>query len=255
VITDAEIVEVLQGHCIVFGHRLLPRGHFRVDTKLLYPDGASISVFVERGNLLRNEGCALSDFGKTFAKLSELQVNPRHPRTRFQAIEETVGDVGARVLDDRIVIKFSELSEFSDCIINLGQACIRASCMIFNRRSAQQRSVAEEVQSIVESTGLPFELKHRFKGPFQNDVIVDYRVSNPLRRSSILTLGGSHVQANEVFRKWSDLKYSNVEDRLVTIFDERRGVERKEDLIRLEKVSEVLSIDNRRGIGMRLNAA
>jgi Domain of unknown function DUF1828 len=253
--TDCAIIHALHKHCLVFGHRTLSNGHIRIDTKLLYPDGASIAIFVESGDLLRNERRVISDFGMTFAKLAEFQVNPRQTKARFQAIEETVGDFGVRIVRDQLTFELTDVSLLGDCIINFSQACLRASCMIFNRRIAQQTSLAEDVREVVKSTGLPFEPKYRFKGPFQKDVEVDYRVSGPSKHSSILTLGGGHVQANEVFRKWSDLKWSNVDDRLITIYDERREVQRKEDLERLERVSEVLSLVNRKGIEMRLKAA
>jgi hypothetical protein len=253
--TDDTIIEALRAHCLVYGHRTVPKGHLRIDTKLLYPDGASIAVFVEKGDLLQSSRRVMTDFGMTFAKLSEFQVNPRQPKTRFQAIEDTVGDFGIRIVGDRLVLELTETSALGDCLINFSQACLRASCMVFNRRVTQQVSLADEVREVVSGTGLPFEPKYKFRGPFQKDVEVDYRVEGPAKPSSILAMGGSHVQALEVFRKWVDLRILNVNDRMITIYDERRQVERREDLQRLERVSEVLSLTNRKGIEMRLRAA
>jgi hypothetical protein len=255
VITDEQIMDALRAHCLVFSVHKLANGNIRIDTKLLYPDGASIAAFIEHGDLLKNERRIISDFGMTFAKLAEFQVNPKQPKTRFQTIAEMVGDFGVRVVDDRLTLELTDASLLGDFLINFSQACLRASCMIFNRRAIQQNSLAEEVRTVVQGTGFPFEERYRFKGPFQKEVEVDYRVANPKKPSSILILGGSHVQANEVFRKWSDLKYVHVEDRLITIYDERRDIERKEDLVRLEKVSEVWSLVNRKGLAMRLRDA
>jgi hypothetical protein len=254
-ITDTEIIEALREHCLVYSHRQLPRGHIRFDTKLLYPDGASIGVFVECADLLKHERRIMSDFGMSFAKLAEFQVNPRHPKSRFQAIEESVRDLGVRVSGDRLVLELTQASALREDIIKLGQACLRVSYIIYSRRSTQRVSLSEEIRVVIENTGLDYVPKHRFKGPFERDVEVDYRVTGPTRHTSILALGGSHTQANEVFRKWSDLDYSKVEDQFVTIFDERKEVERKEDLVRLERVSEVLSLTNRKGIEMVLKAA
>jgi hypothetical protein len=253
-ITDEQIVEALRAHCLVYAHRILSNGHIRIDTKLLYPDGASIAVFIEQGDLLRHERRIISDFGMTFAKLAEFRVNPRQPKTRFQTISEMIGDFGVRIVDDRLTLEFREATDLGNSLIDFSQACLRASCMIFNRRTTQQDSLSEEVRNVVLATGLHFEPNFRFQGPFQKEIEVDYRVTSPSNPSSILTLGGSHVQANEVFRKWSDLNYLGVQDRMITIYDERRELERKEDLVRLERVSDVLSLVNRKGIQMLLKA-
>src|SRR4051812_41969821 len=62
-IADADIVDAIREHCLVYSTRTLPRGHIRVDTKLLYPDGSAICLFVERGLMSRESGLGLSDFG------------------------------------------------------------------------------------------------------------------------------------------------------------------------------------------------
>lgn len=252
--TDDEIEAVLNSHCLLHGFRKLPRGHYRADTKLLYPDGAAISVFVERGDLASAGGCVISDFGNTLAKLAEYQVDAR-AASRFQTIKDSVGSLGVRVQNDRLVLELSGKDQIADGIITLSQACLRAACLIFTRRASQQRPFTDEVKSVVESTQLPFEEKYRFDLPQLRPITVDYRVTNPSRTSSILTLGTSHAQANEVFRKWYDLQRSGVEDRMVTIFDDRRELERQEDLIRLEDISKVVSLSNQNNLAMLLKAA
>jgi hypothetical protein len=57
--------------------------------------------------------------------------------------------------------------------------------------------LAEAVEQVVKETGLPFERNYRFSAFKQKDVEVDYRVMSPTKASSILTLGGTHAQANE----------------------------------------------------------
>jgi len=253
-VTDDEIETVLKTHCLSLGYKRLPRGHFRVNTKLLYPDGASIGVFVDRGDPTKPNGVTLSDFGGTFAKLLEYQVDPMFP-TRLQTIQETVSAIGVRVTGDRLVFEVNEAVKIPDGVISLSQACLRASCLIFTRRTSPQRSFADEIRAVVKATNLPFEEKYPFNVPNFRPITVDYRVKGPNRHSSILTLGTSHAQANEVLRKWFDLKRSNVGDRLVTVFDERRDLEQKEDLIRLGDISDVISLSNHAGLEMLLKAA
>ena len=112
-VTDEEIQAVLTTHCLSLGYKKLPKGHFRVNTKLFYPDGASIGVFVERGNLIRPDGVSLSDFGGTFAKLLEHQVDPTIP-ARLRTIEETVSALGVHVKDDRLVLELGKAAEIPE---------------------------------------------------------------------------------------------------------------------------------------------
>ena len=254
--SDADVIDAIKEHCLVLSSpRMLPRGHIALHTKLLYPDGGSIAVYIERGHLIRPAGLALSDFGNSLAKLAEYQVNPWVPKSRIRAIEESVGDLGVKLLDDRLVLEIAALNRLGDGVITLAQACVRTSCMVFNRRATQRRTLAEEVKGIVDSLKLPVIPKFRYTGPASAPVVVDYRVTNPSKSSAVLTLTGGHVQAIEVFRKWSDLEHLKVEDRFVTIFDERREFERKEDLDRLQRISEVVSVNNRLGVEMLLRKA
>jgi hypothetical protein len=109
---------------------------------------------------------------------------------------------------------------------------------------------------VLDSNHLTYQPKYKFQiASLQKRVVVDYRVDSPDRHSSILTLVGSHSQAIEVFRKWYDLRDAKIEDRLITIYDDTRYIERIEDLHRLKKLSDVVSISNPREIARLLNPA
>jgi hypothetical protein len=242
-IAEADFMVVLKMHCLIRGTKVLPRGHIRADTRLVYPDGAAISVFVEQGNPERQTGYNLSDLGRTFAKLDEFGINPFRTG-RFRSIEDTVGDLGVRVVNDRFVLEFMEPKDLEKCIIDLAQACLRASCMVFNRRSSQRSQIDERVHEIVEKSGLDFESDYKFRGPYRSDVKVDYRVTGPSTKSSLLIMKGSHAQANEVLRRWFDLRTADVSDRFLTILDDQGAVEKQDDLDRLSAISSVISVSH-----------
>jgi Domain of unknown function DUF1828 len=253
-IAKAEFKSILDEHCLVRQTRVLPRGHIRADTHLVYPDGAAISVFVERDNFDNLLGFVISDLGNTFAKLDEYGVNP-FQTIRLRAIKETVGDLNVRIIKDRLVLDFMEIKDLKLGVIDLAQACLRASCMIFNKRKSQPRLIQDRVHKIIENTQLPFDKDFEFSGPYDAPVKVDYRVKNPSRPSSLLIMKGTHAQANEVFRRWQDLHKASVSDRFLTVFDDRSELERPEDLRRLNDVSDVVSVSNDDLIGRLLTAA
>lgn len=253
-IAQDDFTTILNDHCLVRGSvRVLPRGHIRADTRLMYPDGAAISIFVEQGNLKRTVGYALSDFGKTFAKLDEYGASPFR-KSRLRMIEETVGDLQVRVMNDRLVVELMAIQDLDDGVFNLAQACLRASCLIFTRRSSYQRTIHEKVHDIVKDIRLPYEANYKFSGPYNSPVKVDYRVTGPSISSSLLVMSGKHDQANEVFRRWYDLKKAKVTDQFLTVYDEQQCV-RSEDIETLQDISKVVSVSHPKMIERLLKAA
>jgi hypothetical protein len=63
-----QIKNRLAKHPLVKGIDVVPRGHVRIETALLYPDGGSIDVFIPGDQLLFEE-FDVTDFGQTTAWL------------------------------------------------------------------------------------------------------------------------------------------------------------------------------------------
>lgn len=245
--TMQQIRENLSTYCMVDSTDILPSGHLRVETKLLYPDGSNIDVFVEKRNERVPAGTTISDFGQTFFTLYEHQVQPWETRSRLEKLKETVRSLGVELIDDKLSIGVDSLENVQDAVLRLAQACLRASCFIFTRRITQPATFAEEVRQTIEATNLPIKKDKKLQGPYGAMVRVDYRVKGKNRFSSILSMSATrlshaHNQANEIFRKWSDLRNANVPDQFVTIYDSRSGVSRPDDLERLGTISKVVPI-------------
>ena len=256
-ISADEITAAIQAHCLVTRGdlKVLRKGHLRVGTKMLYPDGSGIDLFVERGDLIRQEGYAISDFGRTFTKLAEFQMNVKAPKSRLQTIADMARVFGVELMGERLVVELDKPEELGDGLIRLGQGCVSVASLVYTRRSSRQFTLSEEVHAVIEESALDYESKFQHNGPYNKPVIDDYRVTGQSKKSSILAIGPHHSQAADAFNKWSDLRYVNVPDNFVTIFDDRAGYDRSEDLARLERISEVYSIKNRNMIESVLKAA
>ena len=208
------------------------------------------------GKLTRPDGYAISDFGRTFAKVAEYQMNVRYPRNRRQIISDMARPFKVEVMQqDRLVVILDGPDTLGDGLIRLGQACLSVSSLVYTRRSTRPTTLAEEVKLVIDDADLSYEVKYPHNGPRNKPIPVDYRVKGPFRMSSILTLGPHHSQAADAYIKWSDLKYVKIEDRFITIFDDRSGYDRSDDIARLERVSEVISIKNPKMIEHALRAA
>lgn len=252
---NAEFLSALQRHCLTVAVDELPTGYARVGTKLTYPDGSGIDVFLTEDAEALFDDMLLTDCGQTFAKLAEYGINYA---TREESVRDAIGALRVVPRGDQLVISVPDLATVTDAVINLAQTCLRVSCLAFSRRTSERKQrFASQVDHALRATGLRLEERHDYDGPFNRPVRVDYRVSTSLKgpRAAVLKLGASHTQANEVFRKWSDLKRAKVRDRLVTVYDDTAERDHPEDIERLEDISQVVGVSNQEGLNRVLRAA
>ncbi len=256
--TTAELHAALLAHCLVNDVALLPRGHTRIGTKLSYIDGSGIDIFIAADGVADDAGYTLTDLGQTFAKLAEYQVKPKD---RLEMVYEATASLGVRQVHDRLLIPVVAEAAMTQAIIDLAQACARVSCLAFTKRATKKRAFADHVKTLftgIRGRGFDVEEGYDYPGPFGRPVGVDYRVTRRDRRpAAVLTLGPTHAQANEVFRKWHDLSHSQSrgQDRFMTIYDDTREPERADDLARLEGLSQVVGASNEGRIAELLAAA
>jgi hypothetical protein len=131
-IENIDIIGTMRDCGIVKKAEVLPKGHVRIETALLYPDGSSIDVFAEKDRGL-SEGVRLSDFGQTFALLEEYQVRPWESRDHMEVLERYLGVLDVGVEGDKLVRQVDTIEDLPGAVLRLGQACVGASCMIFTR--------------------------------------------------------------------------------------------------------------------------
>ncbi len=85
----AEVQKLLSGHPLVRSVDQLPKGHVRIETPFMYPDGGSVDVFlVDESPLL--PPTKLSDLGQTIAWLADVQVKPWLSKKRRQFLEDAL---------------------------------------------------------------------------------------------------------------------------------------------------------------------
>ena len=261
-IAEADIMEAIRDHCLVYSHRPVPRGHIRIDTRLLYPDGSGISVFVERGNLTRRSGLAISDFGKTLRMLTESNLNPWKSTGRMRTLADAVNPLDVHIMNDRLVLELESTDQIHEGIIKLSQACLRASLLIYIKRdSSQKASFPRTVRSIIEKTGLVYTRRYPLTGKFDKMLTFDYMVQDGPAESLVLTLDSkkitdSHGRSSKIFTKWHDIEGRTGNRKRVTIYnDGHQEAYRDEDLRRLQDVSTLIPVSNEEAIKSALRFA
>lgn len=246
-----EVKNRVKGHNLVVGVDSLPRGHVRLETPFLYPDGSSVDVFlVEDENEPLLPSRKLSDLGQTHSWLLDVQVRPWLSKKRQRFVEDALRLHGVEQQGGALERRLDSLDDLMDGIVHLGQACVRVADLIYTRRSSMQVSMTEEVEEFLSDAEVSYDANQELEGRHGNRVRVDFLVRGPRLSSAILTLSTgnasqSHVAANEIFSKWYDLDVPARTEQRITIFDDQFDVYRDRDLRRLRDLSNVVALSDR----------
>lgn len=239
----------VQGHALVKNVDLLERGHARMETAFLYPDGSSVDVFVvETAPLLQT--LKLSDLGQTTTWLLDVQVKPWLSKKRQRFLEDAIRLYGVTQQGGALERPIDSMEQLVEGVVGLGQACVRVADLTYTRRSSLQASAVEEVEETLADIDYPYAAEVELEGRFGKKVRVDFLVTGPRVPSAVLTLatGNSsqaHVTANEIFRKWYDLDVESRKEQRITVFDDRLDVYRDDDLKRLRDLSAVVGLSDK----------
>ena len=238
-----EIRELTAGHALVREIDVVPKGHVRLETAFLYPDGSSIDVFVRNDAPLR-----LSDLGQTTTWLLDMQLRPWLSKKRQRFVAEALRLHGVEQAGGALELRLASPNSLVAGIVSLGQAAVRVADLTYTRRSALLTLVTEELEEFLSDENFEFEANATLPGRANTSVKVDFLVTGPGRKSAIQTLASgsgsqAHIAANEIFKRWYDLR-DRPENR-ITVFDDRTDVYRDEDLDRLRDFSDVVAISDK----------
>jgi hypothetical protein len=238
-----------EGHRIVRGVDQLPKGHVRLETAFLYPDGSSVDVFVVGEDPLF-QTLKLSDLGQTTTWLLDVQVRPWLSKKRQRFVEDALRIYDVKQTGGALERSLPTLDGLIEGVVMLGQACVRVADLTYTRRSSLQSSFSEDLEEFLADSDLEFEPNPELAGRHGTKVRVDFLVKGAHTSSAILGLASgsasqAHVLSNEIFRRWYDLDIPGRSENRVTVFDDRVDVYRPEDLLRLRDVSEVVALSDR----------
>jgi hypothetical protein len=246
----ADVRRALESKPLVREVDQIPRGHVRIETGLVYPDGTSVEVFlVEDPTTPLLRGRKLSDLGQTMAWLLTVNIKPWLSKKRRAFLDDVLRLYGAGLNGGALELNLQPSDPLPDAVLRLSQACVRASDLIFTRRASLQSTFAEEVEEALADADLSYEQNVELVGRYARPVRVDFLVTGRNTRSAVLTLASgdasqAHIAANEVFRRFYDVALIQPEQRL-TIYDDSKPVYREDDLVRLAEVSQVFAASDK----------
>lgn len=102
----------------------LDKGHVRIQTAFLYPDGSHVDVFVP-GDAPLLPPSKLTDLGQTMSWLLDLQVRPGLSKKRQRLVEDALRIYDVEQIGGALITSFPSMDEIVDGVVRLGQACVR----------------------------------------------------------------------------------------------------------------------------------
>jgi hypothetical protein len=227
------------------------KGHMRLQTAFLYPDGSSLLTSVEP--------VLVTDFGTTLSWLSNLQIRPNKSRRRNALFLEILQTYGVANLGGSLEL-VAQPSELTLAIIRLGQTCLRTADLFYTSRFAAPSRFNEELEEMLVDMELEYTPDDQIIGRLGNVVKVDFRIRGRKQDTAVLTLASdkyataARQRAEHVFTAFSDLlewpgqRVAALDDRVKTYADI--------DLERVATVAAVVHVfDDREALRETLIAA
>lgn len=227
----------------------------RLSTAFRYPDGSYIDVFVRSGDDGR---LRLSDLGTTATWLLDMQIEWWATPHRKLIVADTCTLLQVRE-DNGEFLAEVDPPQLGDGIVRLSQVCLRVADLMFTKSARADRVFPDEVKRVLVTRGLKYESNIGIPGKHRENA-VDFLVFGRTRKSLVNTLsaeraGTAKQQVDSLVVKWVDVKAAGRPDgeRLVSIYDDRKGIFKPKDVGLLQEVSDrVLPFSQQQEIGAYL---
>lgn len=117
-----DVRKLISQNKYVVGVDVVPKGHIRIETSSLYPDGTSIAVF-----LLNNRPATLSDLGQTTSQLSGLRYTSESVSQQRRVVS-VLENYSVQPDGRSLLYELSEdLSDISEKTLLLSFACVHVA--------------------------------------------------------------------------------------------------------------------------------
>jgi hypothetical protein len=242
--TCESLKDSLKGVSLVQGCDVIKNGMVRIETPFKYPNGAQIDLFIGPASDLFSD-LFITDLGQTTSYLLDLHIRPWLTRKRKRIIENICAALDVEQKGGAFQVKLPRNEKnASGAIVQLAQACIRVADLAYTQRFPVAGSFVEEIEEFIAAVDLPYDTDVELAGDLGNVIKVDFRVKGHRVESLIETLSTSspsnaHARANEVFTRLFDLQSYRATHQVLTVYDSTMQIYKAEDLLRLEKFSQV----------------
>lgn len=219
------------------------RGHVRVRTPFLYPDGGVVDIFV-----VEHDGgkCTVTDFGEALGWLRMQTVSGRRSPKQNKLVQDVGVTLGVEVFKGQLSVRTAP-EDITEAVIKVAQAAVRVTDLWFTTRTRSVESVTDEVEDFLGEVRIDFERGVRLPGRSGRSWTIDFQTRTPERTALVSVLStGSRASARRVSEHvvatWHDLSYMRVGGpklSFVSLFDDTSDVWSEEDFKLVGDLSEV----------------
>lgn len=259
-------IEKAVGHtALITGIDTVPKGHIRIETGFLYPDGSSIDVFLQQETGFPEFAMPkLTDFGNTWSWLQNLEMKPNRSPAQKLYFSRILELYRCTFEGAAIEHRIESLDNISTGIIQIGQACLRTADLVYSKRFRPQSDFNQSVEEVIADTSLEYDTSAEISLRNGNVVKVDFKIYGTKLETAVQTLASgnsyyAHHKAVEINARWDDLRelsdWTETKGQCLTVFDDSSAVYDNKDLSRLERKSVLLPISDTEAINSILKAA
>jgi Domain of unknown function DUF1828 len=242
-----QLRDIVSGFSLVHQCDVVKNGMLRISTPFNYPNGSQIDLFLYSSGGLFN-GYILSDYGMTADYLLDMQIKFWATKKRKLLIEDICEALKVEHHSGVLQVSLQDdLSDLSMSIVRLAQACIRVTDLSFTQRLQISGTFQEDVEEFIATAELPYESDVELVGSYGKVVRVNFRVigktvTSLVQTLSFSTIPNAHIAANEVFRKWWDLRPHHNSHQFLTLYDAQNSTAiKEEDIERIGEFSTILT--------------
>jgi hypothetical protein len=228
----------------LFSCDITRRGHVRIRTPFLFPDGGVVYVFaVGKGSQLE-----ITDFGEALGWLRLQTPMGRRSPKQTKLVEDTRLTLGVDLFKGQLFTRCADASRLADCVMRVGQAAVRVSDLWFTTRTRSIESITDEVEDFLTEQSIAIERAVRLPGRSGRNWLVDFQTKTPRRSSLVAVLSSGSAAAarrvtEHVVAEWYDLSHLKIGGprlTFISLFDDTSDVWSDEDFRLLDPLSDIV---------------
>lgn len=187
--------------------------YITLSTPFEYPDGDTIDVFITK----KGNNFILSDMGETIRHLSSYNIGIKNSAKRTSIIEDAIAGTGIVFFKGILSKEIKDVSTFTQDLLQLTQAIIRISDLVYTIKGRSFASFEEDVSDFLEINRFQYEKGYVVEGFSGRKYEIDFAVKVD-QNVKLIKLVSPSSQSYVI---------SNIEKIITTWFDISQKVENK----------------------------
>jgi|SRR5690625_1071729 len=218
--------------------------YLRINTPFYYPDGDLIELFIQKNG----ENIILSDLSETYRFLNTYAIDISNSHKRTEILDSVTNNYNIRLNNGTLYAIVKNPKMLLQAIMNLSQAVIRVTDIIYTIRRGATDSFKEEVSDMLEVNNVNFEVDYPVKTPVtESNYTFDFAIetANKIRLMNLATTSRPDIKPSidKLIKTWFDIQNHLLEEypieNRITLLNDVSYEWKENDYLLLKELSEV----------------